>query len=185
MNAVLALEDGTWFRGVAAGAPGEARGEVVFNTSMTGYQEVLTDPSYAGQIVTMTAPHIGNYGVAAGDAESQAPAVAGFIMREASPVASNWRADSSLRDYLVRHNIVAIADIDTRALTRVLRSAGVMRGIIATGQVDPKELVEKARAIPQMEGSDLVQGVTCDNPFEWRQIASSYGEADHDEFGIT
>ena len=184
MNAVLALEDGTWYRGVAAGAPGEARGEVVFNTSMSGYQEILTDPSYAGQIVTMTAPQIGNYGVAAGDVESQGPAVAGFIMREASPVASNWRADSSLRDYLVRHNIVAIADIDTRALTRVLRSAGVMRGIIATGQVDPKELVEKARAIPQMEGSDLVKDVTCEAAFEWRDRASGFGEKDHEEFGV-
>ena len=148
MNAILALEDGTWYRGVAAGASGEARGEVVFNTSMTGYQEVLTDPSYAGQIVTMTAPQIGNYGVASGDAESQAPHVAGFVMREASPVASNWRADGTLREYLVRHNIVAIADIDTRALTRVLRSAGVMRGVIATGQVDPEALVDKARDHP-------------------------------------
>src|SRR5688500_15323864 len=179
MNAVLALEDGTWYRGVAAGAQGEARGEVVFNTSMTGYQEVLTDPSYAGQIVTMTTPQIGNYGVAAGDAESQVPRVAGFVMREASPVASNWRADSSLRDYLVRHNIVAIADIDTRALTRVLRSAGVMRGVIATGQVDPDELVQKARATPQMEGSDLVRGVTCDRALEWRDRASGTGDADH------
>src|ERR1041384_8504628 len=177
MNAILALEDGTWFRGKAAGADGETSGEVVFNTSMTGYQEVLTDPSSAGQIVTMTAPLIGNYGTAAGDAESQAPRVAGFIVREASPVASNWRADSSLRDYLVRHNIVAIADIDTRALTRVLRSAGVMRGIIATGQVDPDELVEKARAIPKMEGSDLVSGVTCDTAFEWRTRAPASGEA--------
>jgi carbamoyl-phosphate synthase small subunit len=130
----------------------------VFNTSMTGYQEVLTDPSYAGQIVTMTAPHIGNYGVSAGDAESQTPRVAGFVMREASPLASNWRADGTLRDYLVRHHIVAIGDIDTRALTRVLRSAGVMRGVIATGQVDRDELVEKARAIPRMEGADLVNG---------------------------
>jgi carbamoyl-phosphate synthase small subunit len=184
MNATLALEDGTWYRGVSAGAPGETSGEVVFNTSMTGYQEVLTDPSYAGQIVTMTAPLIGNYGTASGDAESQAPRVAGFIVREASPVASNWRADSSLRDYLVRHNIVAIADIDTRALTRVLRSAGVMRGVIATGQVDPDELVNKARAIPKMEGSDLVRGVTCDVPFDWRDLAASAGEADHREFGI-
>ena len=117
----------------------------------------------------MTAPQIGNYGVASGDAESQVPRVAGFVMREASPLASNWRADGTLRDYLVRHNIVAIADIDTRALTRVLRSAGVMRGIIATGQVDPDELVEKARAIPKMEGSDLVSGVTCDSAFEWRE----------------
>ena len=185
MNAVLALEDGTWYRGVAAGAAGEARGEVVFNTSMTGYQEVLTDPSYAGQIVTMTAPHIGNYGVAPGDAESQAPRVAGFVMREASPLASNWRADGTLRDYLVRHDIVAIADIDTRALTRVLRSAGVMRGVIGTGQVDPLELVEKARAIPRMEGADLVREVTTGEAFEWRARAAPAGDRAHAEFGIT
>jgi carbamoyl-phosphate synthase small subunit len=185
MNAVLALEDGTWYRGVAAGASGEARGEVVFNTSMTGYQEVLTDPSYAGQIVTMTAPQIGNYGVATGDAESQVPRVAGFVMREASPLASNWRADGTLRDYLIAHNIVAIADIDTRALTRVLRSAGVMRGVIGTGPVDPAELVEKARAIPKMEGADLVKDVTCDSPFEWRQSAPESGDLAHAEFGIT
>jgi carbamoyl-phosphate synthase small subunit len=165
MNATLALEDGTWYRGVAAGASGEAQGEVVFNTSMTGYQEVLTDPSYAGQIVTMTAPQIGNYGVAEGDEESQAPRVAGFIVREASPLASNWRADGTLRDYLVRHNIVAIGDIDTRALTRILRSAGVMRGVIATGQTEPAELVARANSIPKMEGADLVKDVTCDLPF--------------------
>ena len=184
MNAILALEDGTWYQGVAAGASGETSGEVVFNTSMTGYQEVLTDPSYAGQIVTMTAPQIGNYGVTSGDAESQSPRVAGFVMREASPLASNWRADGTLRDYLVRHNIVAIADIDTRALTRVLRNAGVMRGVIGTGQVDPAALVEKARAIPKMEGADLVRGVTCDTPFEWRRVAGRAGDADHAMFGI-
>jgi len=184
MNAILALEDGTWYRGVAAGATGEAHGEVVFNTSMTGYQEVLTDPSYAGQIVTMTAPQIGNYGVADGDAESQAPKVAGFIMREASPVASNWRADGTLREYLVRHHIVAIADIDTRALTRVLRSAGVMRGVIVTGAADPEALVAKARAIPKMEGADLVKDVTCDRAFAWRDRAAANGEADALEFGI-
>ncbi len=184
MNAVLALEDGTTYQGVAAGAAGETSGEVVFNTSMTGYQEVLTDPSYAGQIVTMTAPQIGNYGVASGDAESQSPRVAGFVMREASPLASNWRADGTLRDYLIRHHIVAIADIDTRALTRALRNAGVMRGVIATGQVDPLALVEKARAIPKMEGSDLVRGVTCDTAFEWRRFAGRVGDADHEEFGI-
>src|SRR3954463_4774083 len=114
MNATLALEDATWYRGVSAGAAGETSGEVVFNTSMTGYQEVLTDPSYAGQIVTMTAPLIGNYGVAGGDAESQAPRVAGFIMREASPVASNWRADGTLREYLVRPGIRAISAHRTR-----------------------------------------------------------------------
>jgi len=184
MNAILALEDGTWYRGVAAGAQGEASGEVVFNTSMTGYQEVLTDPSYAGQIVTMTAPQIGNYGVAQGDAESQAPRVAGFVMREESPLASNWRADGTLRDYLARHDIVAIADIDTRALTRVLRSAGVMRGVMATGPIDPDALVAKARAIPRMEGSDLVRGVTCDRPFLWRDCAPEAGDAAHAEFGV-
>ena len=184
MNAILALEDGTWYRGTAAGAAGEAGGEVVFNTSMTGYQEILTDPSYSGQIVTMTAPQIGNYGVADGDAESQTPHVAGFIMREASPVSSNWRADSTLRDYLVRHHIVAIADIDTRALTRVLRSAGVMRGMIATGQVDPGELVEKARALPSMAGLDLVKGVTTARSFEWRDRSAASGEAEHVAFGI-
>src|SRR5947207_12440418 len=117
MQAILALENGTFYRGVAAGAEGEARGEVVFNTSMTGYQEVLTDPSYAGQIVTMTCPEIGNYGVSPDDIESRGPKVAGFVVREESPVASNWRSESTLRDYLVEHRIVAIADIDTRALT--------------------------------------------------------------------
>jgi carbamoyl-phosphate synthase small subunit len=180
MNAVLALEDGTWFQGTAAGCPGETSGEVVFNTSMTGYQEVLTDPSYAGQIVTMTAPQIGNYGVSREDAESGEPQVAGFVMRESSPVASNWRADMTLREYLTRYGIVAIADIDTRALTRLLRSAGVMRGVIATGSVDPLELVERARAIPQMEGSDLVREVTCAEPYVWR--ATTLEEAG--EFGV-
>ena len=166
MEAILALEDGTWYRGVAAGADGEARGEVVFNTSMTGYQEVLTDPSYAGQIVTMTCPEIGNYGVSPGDVESRAPQVAGFIVREESPVASHWRAAGTLRDYLVAHHIVAIADIDTRALTRKLRSGGVMRGVIATGAaLDPNVLVEHANAIPSMEGSDLVSGVTSERVF--------------------
>ena len=167
MKATLALENGIWYEGDAAGAPGETGGEVVFNTSMTGYQEVLTDPSYAGQIVTMTAPEIGNYGVTTEDHESRAPKVAGFIIREESPIASNWRAEGTLREYLVAHGIVAISDVDTRALTRVLRSAGVMRGIIATGQIDPRELVERARALAPMEGSDLVLGVTCERPFDW------------------
>src|SRR5207247_9363151 len=145
MEALLALEDGTWFRGIAAGAEGEACGEVVFNTSMTGYQEVLTDPSYAGQIVTMTCPEIGNYGVSPNDVESRAPQVAGFIIRDASPVASNWRAESTLREYLVANQVVAIADIDTRALTRLLRSGGVIRGVIATGDaLGPASLVGPA-----------------------------------------
>ena len=170
MKAILALENGTWFEGEGAGAAGEAAGEVVFNTSMTGYQEILTDPSYLGQIVTMTSPQIGNYGVAAEDAESRAPQVAGFVIRDDSPMASNWRAEGSLRDYLVRHNVVAISDIDTRALTRVLRSAGVMRGIIATGDVDPRELVERAGRLPRMEGSDLVKAVTCTEAFDWTPV---------------
>jgi carbamoyl-phosphate synthase small subunit len=179
MEALLALEDGTWYRGVAAGAEGEARGEVVFNTAMTGYQEVLTDPSYAGQIVTMTCPEIGNYGVSAEDVESRAPQVAGFIIRDESPVASNWRADRTLRDYLVDNKIVAISDIDTRALTRHLRSGGVLRGVIGTGEgLDPDALVDRARTIPPMEGSDLVRVVTSPEAFDWPQ-------EDPDEFGVT
>ena len=168
MKAVLALEDGIWFAGTAAGAAGETSGEVVFNTSMTGYQEVLTDPSYAGQIVTMTSVQIGNYGVTAEDTESRRPQVAGFVMRESSPVASNWRADQTLRDYLTVHGIVAIADIDTRALTRKLRSGGVLRGVIATGAgVEPEQLVARARGTREIEGTDLVREVTCDAPYVW------------------
>ena len=168
MKAILALENGSWYEGESAGAPGEAGGEVVFNTSLTGYQEILTDPSYAGQIVTMTCPEIGNYGTAPEDAESREPQVSGFIIRNESPIASNWRSESTLREYLVRNNVVAISDIDTRALTRVLRSAGVMRGIIATGDVDPRGLVEKARDLPLMAGADLVIGVTCESAFDWK-----------------
>jgi carbamoyl-phosphate synthase small subunit len=167
MDATLALENGQFFRGKAAGAAGETGGEVVFNTAMTGYQEVLTDPSYAGQIVTMTSVEIGNYGIANEDQESLKTHVAGFIVRDASPVASNWRADGTLHDYLTKNNIVAISDIDTRQLTRVLRSSGVMRGVIATGAQDPDALVAKAKALPQMEGSDHVKEVTCAAPFDW------------------
>src|SRR5215813_6513373 len=178
MKATLALENGIWYEGEAAGASGETGGEVVFNTSMTGYQEVLTDPSYAGQIVTMTCPEIGNYGVSPEDVESRAPQVAGFIIRDQSPMASNWRAEMTLREYLVANHIVAISDIDTRALTRQLRSGGVMRGVIATGSaLDPQALVERARAIPQMEGSDLVRGVTAPAAFDWPQ-------EDPGEFGV-
>jgi carbamoyl-phosphate synthase small subunit len=178
MEAVLALENGTWYRGIAAGADGEAGGEVVFNTSMTGYQEVLTDPSYAGQIVTMTCAEIGNYGVSPGDVESRKPQVAGFIIRDESPVASNWRAAGTLRDYLLANHIVAISDIDTRALTRLLRSSGVMRGVVATGNaLDVAALVDRAQSIPRMEGSDLVREVTSEKAFDWP-------EEDPDEFGI-
>ena len=182
MNAILALEDGTWFQGVSAGAPGNTEGEVVFNTSMSGYQEVLTDPSYAGQIVTMTAPQIGNYGVADTDRESAKPQVAGFVMRDPSPVSSNWRAQGTLRDYLTRHNIVAIGDVDTRALTKKLRSGGVMRGMIATGVVDPQALVEKTRQIAHMEGSDLVKDVTCKEAYDFEtSLADAVTEA---SFGV-
>ena len=167
MNAVLALENGIWYRGTAAGATGVARGEVVFNTSMTGYQEVLTDPSYAGQIVTMTCPQIGNYGVAAEDVESRGPQVAGFVVREVSPIASNWRSTGTLHEYLTENGVVAITGIDTRALTRVLRTVGVMRGVIGTGLVDPDELVAEARRVAPMAGSDLVRTVSCTEPFDW------------------
>ena len=178
MEAVLALENGTVFRGHAAGAEGIASGEVVFNTSMTGYQEVLTDPSYAGQIVTMTCPEIGNYGVSDEDVESRGIQVAGFIIRSESPIASNWRADGSLRAYLTANNIVAISDIDTRSLTRLLRSSGVMRGVIGTGRVNSDDLVDRARAIPMMEGADLVKEVTCAVPFEWKPAVPG------DEFAV-
>ena len=150
----------------------------MFNTSMTGYQEVLTDPSYAGQIVTMTCAEIGNYGVSSEDVESRKPHVAGFIIRDESPVASNWRAEGTLREYLSTHRIVAISDIDTRALTRLLRSSGVMRGVIATGDaLDAAALVEHANQVPKMEGSDLVKDVTCEKAFDWRA-------EDPDEFGV-
>ena len=167
MNAVLALENGTWYRGTSAGATGVARGEVVFNTSMTGYQEVLTDPSYARQIVSMTCPQIGNYGVTPEDTESSGPQVAGFVGREASPMASNWRSTGTLQSYLRDHGIVAISGIDTRALTRILRTAGVMRGVIATGPADPEALVAEARDVTPMEGADLARTVSCAEPFEW------------------
>ena len=180
MKAVLALEDGSWFQGTAAGAEGVASGEVVFNTGMTGYQEILTDPSYAGQMVTMTSPEIGNYGVAPDDVESRAPQVAGFIMRDPSPVASNWRATSTLQDYLAGAGVVAIGDIDTRELTRKLRSAGVMRGVIATGPHEPDALVARAKAAPSMVGADLVRGVTCDKAFDWPPEGALAGTGGYD-----
>jgi carbamoyl-phosphate synthase small subunit len=167
-EAMLVLEDGTAYRGLAAGADGEALGEVVFNTSMTGYQEVLTDPSYSGQIVAMTCPEIGNYGVSHEDVESRGVRVAGFIVRQESSQASNWRADSTIHEYLTGAKIVAIADIDTRELTRRLRSVGVMRGIIKTGEgLDAAALARRATEIVPMEGADLVRGVTTAAPFDW------------------
>ena len=163
----LVLEDGTAFRGRAVGAEGEAFGEVVFNTSMTGYQEVLTDPSYKGQVVCMTYPHIGNYGVNEEDVESRQPWVEGFVMRELSPIASNFRSQEPLDAYLKRHRVVAIDRVDTRALTLTLRQQGSMKGGISTTEQDPERLWERVRACPDIVGRDLVKEVTCAAPFDW------------------
>ena len=163
MKAILALADGTIFEGEHFGATGETVGEVVFNTSMTGYQEILTDPSYAGQIVTMTYPLIGNYGINAADCESSYPQVAGFVVREYSAYYSNWRSEGSLGDYLVQHGIVGIHGIDTRALTKRLRIRGVIDGVISTVEQDPAVLVGQAQQFGGMAGKDLVQSVTCND----------------------
>ncbi len=163
----LVLEDGTVFRGRAIGADGEAFGEVVFNTAMTGYQEVLTDPSYKGQIVCMTYPHIGNYGVNEEDVESRRSWVEGFVIRELSPVASNFRAQESLEAYLQRHRVVAIDDLDTRTLTLALRRQGSMKGGISTAERDPDALLARVRAFPDIVGLDLVKDVTCEKAYEW------------------
>lgn len=163
--ALLALEDGRTFRGRAWGASGEACGEMVFNTSMSGYQEVLTDPSYAGQIVCMTYPLIGNYGVNAADAESKRPWVEGFVVREASRMASNWRSEETLDDYLKRWNIVAIEGIDTRALVRHIRDKGAMRACLSSVDMDEASVIEKARRSPSMENRELASVVTCEQPY--------------------
>jgi carbamoyl-phosphate synthase small subunit len=151
-RAVLALADGRIFEGEPLGARGEAAGEVVFNTAMSGYQEILTDPSYKGQIVCMTYPHIGNTGVNTEDPESSQPWAEGFVVREASPVAASWRATATLDDYLRQHRIVGIQGIDTRALTRHVRDHGAQEGVIATGDVDPQAVVAKAKASPGLVG---------------------------------
>jgi carbamoyl-phosphate synthase small subunit len=167
--AVLALADGTLFEGWTYGAEGEAIGEVVFNTSMSGYQEILTDPSYKGQIVTMTYPLIGNCGVNPEDVESRRPFVEGFVVKEGSGIASNWRATQSLEGYLRERGIVGIQGIDTRALTRHIRDQGAQEGIISTTDHDPRSLVAKAKASPGLIGRDLVKEVCCDAPFAWTQ----------------
>lgn len=172
--AKLALEDGTIFTGTSIGADGEVDGEVCFNTSMTGYQEILTDPSYRGQIVTMTYPQIGNYGVNAEDVESQKPHLAGFIVREHSRTQSNFRSERSLSEYLVQHGIVAIESIDTRSLVRRLRSQGALKGVISTRDLNDASLVAKAKASPGLVGRDLVREVLPDQPFEWEQPLSEW-----------
>lgn len=160
MKALLVLEDGTVFEGLSFGAEGESCGEVVFNTSMSGYQEILTDPSYKGQIVTMTYPLIGNYGINAEDAESVRPFVEGFVVREYSKIASNWRGEESLGRYLMKNGIVGIEGIDTRYLTLHIREQGAMRAVLSTKDLDPKSLLEKARQSPSMVGMDLVKDVS-------------------------
>ncbi len=169
MKAKLALEDGTVFLGKLFGAVKEVTGEVVFNTSMAGYQEVITDPSYAGQIVTMTYPMIGNYGVNPEDLESTKPQVEGFVVKEYFDFFSNFRATRSLGDWLAEHNIIGIEGIDTRALTRRIRTTGAMRGIISTNNLDDEYLVEKARQSLQMKGRDLTRKVTTKVPYEWNK----------------
>lgn len=168
-DALLVLEDGKAFDGIALGATGEVTGEVVFNTSMTGYQEILTDPSYKGQIVTMTSSHIGNTGICDDDPESAQPYVSGFIVREICDVPSSWRARESLPDYLARHGIIALTGVDTRSLTRHIRTRGAMKGIISTERRDVAQLQALAVAAPNVSDLDLVREVTCRAPYRWEE----------------
>ncbi|HLJ90704.1 MAG TPA: glutamine-hydrolyzing carbamoyl-phosphate synthase small subunit [Candidatus Angelobacter sp.] len=167
MQALLALEDGRVFSGKGYGAKGECYGEVVFNTSLTGYQEIFTDPSYAGQIVVLTNPQIGNYGTNPEDNEATRPYIEGLVVREFSPISSNWRSQQVADEYLERYKIPVIADIDTRALVRHLRTHGVMRGVISSIETDREKLIAKARSIPKMDGSDLAKVVSTKQRYEW------------------
>jgi carbamoyl-phosphate synthase small subunit len=182
MKAVLALADGRIFRGKSFGASGEAVGEVVFNTAMSGYQEVLTDPSYKGQMVTMTYPQMGNTGINPEDIESRGLFLSGFIVKEYFEDYSNWRATMSLGDYLKENGVVGIQGLDTRALTRHLRDKGAQNGIISTVDFDPASLVAKARAVPNMAGLDLASGVSCTKPYHWTEglwsLQGGYQEID-------
>ncbi len=173
--ALLVLADGSVFRGTAAGAPGRTVGEVVFNTAMTGYQEILTDPSYAGQVVTLTYPHIGNTGCNPEDDESRGVFAAGLVIRDLPLLESNWRMTETLPEFLRRHGVVAIADIDTRRLTRILRTHGAQNGCIVTGEADEKAALEAARAAPSMTGQDLARVVTCKARYEWNGSLWSLG----------
>jgi carbamoyl-phosphate synthase small subunit len=168
-KAILALADGRYYHGTTFGAEGETVGEVVFNTSMTGYQEILTDPSYEGQLVAMTYPQIGNVGVNTEDIESRQPFVKGFIVKEYTPQPSNWRASEPLHEYMKRHGIVGIEGIDTRSLVRHLRDHGSQEGIISTLGGDPVAVVAKAKASPGLIGRDLVRNVTCGEPYDWNE----------------
>src|SRR5512142_1671162 len=175
MQAILALEDGRVFRGKGYGAKGECYGEVVFNTSITGYQEIFTDPSYAGQIVVLTNPQIGNYGTNPDDNEANRPYIEGLIVREFSPISSNWRSQQVADEYLERYRIPVLADIDTRALVRHLRDHGVMRGVISTIETDAKKLVAKSQGIPKMDGTDLAKVVSTKRSYVWET-----GERSHE-----
>ena len=169
MQAILALEDGRIFRGKGYGAKAECYGEVVFNTSLTGYQEIFTDPSYAGQIVVLTNPQIGNYGTNPEDNEAVRPFIEGLVVREFSPISSNWRSQQAADEYLERFNIPVISDIDSRALVRHLRTHGVMRGVISLIESDPETLVAKARSISKMDGTDLARVVSTKQRYSWNQ----------------
>lgn len=178
MKAILALEDGRVFKCRSFTGDGEASAEVVFNTGMSGYQEVLTDPSYSGQMVTMTYPLVGNYGVNTEDVESDRVQVAAFLVREYQAAYSNYRATQSLRDYLKAHNIMGVEDLDTRALTRHLRNTGAMRGFLSTRVLDPEVCVQKARELPTMEGQDLASRVTTPTAYRWRDGQPVFLESD-------
>lgn len=166
-TALLALEDGTVFEGVSFGASTERVGEVVFNTAITGYQEIFTDPSYCGQIVVLTNPQIGNYGSNGLDSEAGSPYIEGLVVREISPMASNWRSDDRAEHFLAKHGIPVIAEIDTRRLVRLLRDRGAMRGVIATGERNPEELIAVARRAPAMAGQNLISRVSTRASYEW------------------
>ena len=169
ITALLALEDGTIFSGKSIGADGETSGEVVFNTAMTGYQEILTDPSYFKQLVTLTYPHIGNTGVNNSDFESSRAFASGLIIRELSPIASSWRKENDLGSFLKAQNIVAIADIDTRKLTNHIRSNGSLRGCIINNELDQQSAVQKALEFPGLSGMDLAKSVTTDTSYVWNK----------------
>ena len=177
-SAILALEDGTVFEGRSFGAPTERSGEVVFNTALTGYQEVFTDPSYSGQIVILTNPQIGNYGTSTEDNEARGPYIEGLVVREFSPIASNWRSDSSADAFLAHAGVPIVGDIDTRALVRHLRSRGVMRGVLSTSRTDTAALIETARSIPTMAGLDLATRVSTPQPYDWTHPVDACSPSD-------
>jgi carbamoyl-phosphate synthase small subunit len=188
-RALLALEDGTVFHGTALGAPGETVGEVVFNTALSGYQEILTDPSYRGQMVTMTYPHIGNYGINPEDIESRQPWLAGYIVKEACPYPSNWRSRLSLDEYLRTHAIVGIQGLDTRALTTHLRDHGSQQGCISHVDLEADRVIKQAREAPGILGRDLVKDVTCNKPYPWTEGSGQWkvpngAPGDHPPFKV-